>query len=183
MLRRGAVTVRRHWLFAALFAAGAVVRVLFTASYYPALAYGDTSGYITEAPDFSQDPVHGPAYPAFLHVISWLGNIAWVPVLQHTAVLAVAIGVYVVLVRLGLPRWLAAAACVPLLLDSREILLEQYVLTDSSFTVLLIAAVLLVLYPTARRPWWVYALSGLLLSIAGLERSVATTGTAPGTRC
>jgi hypothetical protein len=68
-----------------------------------------------------------------------------------------AAAVYLLLLRLGVWPWLAALATAPLLLDSMQLSLEQYVMSDVLFQALLLAACLLLLW--RRRPgrpccWW-----------------------------
>jgi Dolichyl-phosphate-mannose-protein mannosyltransferase len=109
-------------------------------------------------------------------------SLADLVVVQHLAGLAIGTAVYVVLVRSRLPRWAAAAAAALVLLDGYGITLEQYVMSDTFFTVLMLAAVLVVVWPrlasngppTSGRAELVRCLvAGGLVAAATLVREVA----------
>jgi hypothetical protein len=94
-----------------------------------------------------------------------------IPLAQHLAGLATALLVYAVLIRFGIRTWLAAVACVPVLFDPLQLVLEQYVLADV-WTVFLVLAALVILVwrreePEAHpRSWLPAAACGLLLGLA-----------------
>jgi hypothetical protein len=126
--------VARHWLLAALLCVGAALRVLAVVSYRPALFYIDTVRYLYNSG--GNDPV---GYRLPLKVILALGNFDLVAVLQHLLGLAMAATIYLVLVRAGTARWLAAVAVAPVLLDAYQIQIEQMVLPDVWFEALIVA--------------------------------------------
>ncbi|HEV2376286.1 MAG TPA: hypothetical protein VGS19_29465, partial [Streptosporangiaceae bacterium] len=101
----GAV-LRRHWLAVALLAAGLVLRVLAELAYRPALFYIDTTRYLYNAAR-GMDPV---GYKALLRAVLLVGNFDAVAAVQHLLGLAMAVVIYLLLRRRGVPRWLAALA-------------------------------------------------------------------------
>ena len=74
-------------------------------------------------------------------------SLAELVAVQHLAGLAIGTAVYAALIRSRLPRLAAAAAAALVLLDGYAITLEQYVMSDTFFTVLMLAAVLVVVWP------------------------------------
>src|SRR6266550_6858526 len=104
--------LRRHWLAAALLAAGLVLRVLTQLAYRPALFYIDTTRYLYNAE--GMDPV---GYKGPLRAILLVANFDAVAAVQHLLGLAMAVAIYLLLLRRGVSRWLAALAIAPVLLD------------------------------------------------------------------
>jgi len=98
--------VRQHWIAASLIAAGLVLRVLAQVAYQPALVYVDSLKYLyTIYP--GSDPL---GYEAPLKSILLVGNLAVVAAVQHLLGLAIAVTIYALLLRRGVPRWLSALA-------------------------------------------------------------------------
>jgi hypothetical protein len=170
---RLAATARAHWQFSILFAAGLVLRVLAFVAYRPALIFTDSIGYLSNMRDLGPRPLRPLGYPAFLKILLPTHLGLWVvPLAQHVIGLGMAVCIYALLIRLGVGRWPAAIATAPVLLDAMQLNLEQQVLSETLFEVLLLAACVLLL-------WWprvgpvVAALSGGCLAGAVLTRSVA----------
>ncbi len=128
---------RRHWVLVALMAAGLVLRVLAQIAYRPALLYIDTIKYLYNAYPGS-DPV---GYKAPLRAILAVGGLSTVTAVQHLLGLAMAAAIYVMLLRRGTPRWLAALAAAPVLLDAYQIQIEQTIMPDVWFEAALVAAI------------------------------------------
>jgi hypothetical protein len=146
----GTVTaLHRNWLAASLLAAGLVLRVLTLLAYRPAIFYIDTVRYLYQAQ--GNDPV---GYRVPLRLILAIGNLNMVAAVQHVLGLAIAAIIYLVLLRLRSPRWLAALAIAPILLDAYQLQVEQMIMPDIWFEALLTAgiAVLLAGSVTARTP-------------------------------
>lgn len=142
----GAVTLRRHWLFAVLLAAGVVLRGLAGYAYWPALELnGDSYSYLRL--ETHTGVGHPAGYPVLLRWLSATGSLGSVTVLQHG--LGVLIGVvgYAFLLRLGVRRWLAALAATPILLDGYQINVEHFILADTLAQATLMLSVVLVLWP------------------------------------
>jgi hypothetical protein len=135
---------RSHWPFAIALAAGAVLRVLAQVAYRPALIYTDSIKYLYNAYP-GADPV---GYKAPLRAILAIGDLGAVTAVQHLAGLAIAVTLYVVLLRRGAGRWLAALAALPVLLDAYQIQIEQTIMPDVWFEVLIVAALALLLAPS-----------------------------------
>ena len=98
--------LRRHWLTAALLAAGLALRVAAQLAYRPALFYIDTPRYLYNAG--GMDPV---GYKGFLLAVLTAGGFGAVAAVQHLLGLAMAVVLYALLLRRGAPRWLAARRC------------------------------------------------------------------------
>ncbi len=153
--------LRRHWLVSVLLAAGLVLRVLAVAAYQPALIYVDTLKYL-----YGASPGSEPfGYTLALKIVLVAGDLGTVAILQHLLGLAMAVTVYVVLLRRGVPRWLAALTTAPVLLDAYQLQMEQTIMPDVLFEALVVAALAVLLWRpvvTARFA----AVAGLLLAAA-----------------
>lgn len=160
-----------HWLFEAAFLAGAVLRGITLFAYQPALlVIRDSMGYLDNAITLTPPEIRPAGYSAFLRLLPLEGHLAVAPFVQHLLGLATAVILYVLLGRLGVRRWVAAAATMPLLLDPLLLNLEQHVLTEALFLFLTVACVALVLWRP--RPTMVLAgAAGLLCGLAVLTRS------------
>jgi hypothetical protein len=155
--RRGALALigripsllRVHWLLSILLVAGLVLRALAQMAYHPAIIYIDTLKYLYDNWPGS-DPV---GYKVPLKLILAVGDLGTVEVVQHLLGLAIAVALYVVLVRRGLPRWLAALAVAPVLLDTYQVQVEAMIMPDIWFEALVVAAIVVLLWrpvPTMR---------------------------------
>jgi hypothetical protein len=140
-----AAGLRRNWLAAALLTAGLVLRVLVQLAYRPALFYIDSSRYLYNAG--GMDPV---GYKGPLRAILFLANFDAVAAVQHLLGLAMAVLLYLVLLRRGVPRWLAALAIAPVLLDAYQLQIEQMVMPDVWFEALIVAGLAILLWPRGR---------------------------------
>jgi hypothetical protein len=141
-LGRAAATVRRHWLITLLLLAGVVLRALSLAAYQPALLYIDSLKYL-----FGAWPGNDPlGYNVILKVLLAGGNLVTVTVIQHLVGLAMAVVIYLLLMRRGTPRWLAALAAAPVLLDAYQLQIEQTIMPDVWFEALILAGLALLLW-------------------------------------
>src|SRR5262249_30230714 len=134
--------VRRNWLFAILLTAGFALRLLAQLAYQPALLYIDTMRYLYNAYP-GADPV---GYKAPLKAILAVGDLTTVTAAQHLLGLAMAATIYLMLLRRDTPRWLAAVAVAPLLLDAYQIQIEQNIMPDVWFEALIVAGIAILLY-------------------------------------
>ncbi len=160
--------VRANWLAALLLAAGLALRVLTIVSYRPALFYIDTVRYLYDSG--GNDPV---GYRLPLKAILIAGNFDVLAVVQHLLGLAMAAAIYLVLVRLGAWRWLAAAAMAPVLLDAYQLQMEQLVLPDVWFEALIVAGITVLLAGRAPVPRLrTVAAAGLILGVSVTFRQV-----------
>jgi hypothetical protein len=141
-LASGPAVARRHWLAAALLLAGTVLRVLAQVAYQPALLYIDSVKYLFNAWP-GTDPV---GYKVPLAVILFAGGLSTVAAVQHLLGLAMAVTLYLVLLRRGCPRWLAALAIAPVLLDAYQLQIEQTIMPDVWFEALIVAGLAVLLW-------------------------------------
>lgn len=176
--------LRRHWPFALVLAAGAVLRIACEVAYRPALFYSDSWGYLAMAHGggfVSFAPLRPSGYPVLLKILHWL---TLTTVVQHAAGLVTAALVYAVCRALGVRAWLAAVAGALVALDAWTIALEQYILAEAFTSLALMLAVWASLSSTRldaaqgrtrARPSASVALgfAGLCIAAAGLMRPVA----------
>ena len=139
-------------------------------AYRPAIFYIDTPRYLTNSvPGMDPD-----GYGAVLKAILSAGNLDLVVVLQHLAGLAMAVTVYLLLLRRGVWRWLAALAIAPVLLDAYQVQIEQALMPDVWFETMIVAGLAIL----AWRPgtgWRRVLAAGLVL---GASATIAQVGEA-----
>jgi hypothetical protein len=153
--------LRRHWLISALLLAGLVLRLLSLIAYRPALLYIDTLKYLYNAWP-GTDPL---GYKGVLKAILLVGNLETVAAIQHLVGMAMGVAIYALLLRRGAPRWLAALAAAPVLLDAYELQIEQTVMPDVWFEALIVAGLVLLLWHARLRAWAI-ALAGMTLGLS-----------------
>lgn len=173
----------KHWPLAILLVAGAVLRLLAWLAYQPALLYYDSFRYLNNIGTHDPAGLHPIGYDLLvLGPLLSVGGLDLVAAVQHIAGLGCALALYVLALRLGAPRWLAAIAAAPVLLDAYIVQIEQMVMADTWQLVALVAMLWLLLgtkstngAPNARRA----ALAGLLLGIAVAIRMIAISLVVP----
>jgi len=106
LARRLPALAREHWLLAVLLVAGLVLRILVQVAYRPALFYIDSMKYLFGAYP-GNDP---PGYQILIRPVLAVADPSFLAAVQHVLGLAMAVVLYVVLQRRGVPRWLAALA-------------------------------------------------------------------------
>ena len=163
----GVSILRRHWLLALLLAAGLVLRVLALMAYRPALLYIDSLKYVYSAWP-GTDPV---GYKVPLRLMLLAGNLETVVAVQHLVGLAMAVVIYVLLVRRGVARWLSACATAPVLLDAYQVQIEQMIMPDVWFEALIVAGLAILLW-RPRLTQHAAAAAGLLLGCTVTVREV-----------
>jgi len=159
--------LRRHWLFTILLGAGAVARIAVAIAYRPALLYIDSLKYLYNAWP-GTDPV---GYKVPVRLILLFGNLEAVAVVQHVLALSMAVIIYVVLLRRTVPRWLAACAVAPVLLDAYQLQIEQTILPDVWFEALVVGGLAVLLWSTRLTPRAAVA-AGLLLGGTAAVREI-----------
>jgi hypothetical protein len=166
---RALLALRQHWLVAALLTAGLVMRLLAQFAYRPALFYIDSVKYLYNAG--GNDP---EGYKLPLRAILLVANLNTVVAIQHLLGLAMAIVLYILLLRRGAPRWLAALAVAPVLLDAYQLQIEQTIMPDTLFEALIVAGIAILLWkPTIS--WRRVVAGGIVL---GTSATVAQVGEA-----
>jgi len=144
-LMSGQAVVRRHWPFAAVFAAGVALRAAAAIAYRPALVYIDTPRYLG-GDQGGLDPL-GYSYLLLRPLLLAGAGLGGVAVAQHVLGLAMAACLYALAIRHGAGRWLAALAAVPVLLDAYQVEAEQTIMPDVLFESLIVAAMTVLLWP------------------------------------
>jgi hypothetical protein len=169
-LRADLAFVRRHALFGVLFGIGLGLRAIVMLAYQPALVFWDSAGYLAQSNHLTPYALRPFGYPLFLHVLPVHQALWSVPLVQHLMGLGAGLMIYLLLQRLTIPRWAAALAAAPVLLDGFQLDLEQYVLSETLFNFLLLSACVVLLW--RRRPTvWHAAGAGVLLSMVALTRA------------
>lgn len=169
-LAPAALFLRRHALFLGVLATGVGLRILTTVAYRPALLSYDSQGFLQNAAHLRPNPVRPIGYPLLLRILDVAHGLAMVPAVQHLLGLGMAVLIYSLLLRLGVRRWAAVLAAAPVLLDAYQLNIEHYVLSETLFMVLVLAACAVLLW--RRRPGVVAAgIAGLLLAGAALTRA------------
>lgn len=141
--------LRRHWMLALLIAGGLLLRVVTQFAYEPALLFIDSKKYLYGT-DFSLgawgsfDPI---GYTLLvLKPVLMFTNLGFVALLQHVLGLGMAVALYVLMLRWGVVRWLAALAVAPVLLDAYQLNAEQTIMPDVLFEALVVAGIVLLLW-------------------------------------
>jgi hypothetical protein len=153
--------LRRNWLASALLGVGLALRVLTQESYHPALLYIDSIKYLYGVWP-GQDPL---GYDVPLRGILLVGSLGTVEAAQHLLGLAMAVTLYLVLLRRGAPRLLAALAIAPILLDAYQLQMEATIMPDTWFEALLVAGLAVLLWKPAVS-LWACVVAGLALGLS-----------------
>lgn len=167
--------LRRHGLLAVLLVAGAGLRLAAQLAYQPAILYIDSFRYLWNLPALSPLDLNPIGYELMvLTPLLAVGDLQLVTAVQHLAGLGVAVAMYALLLRHGARRWVAAAATAPILLDAYQVQIEQNIMTEAFFEVLLIGALWLLAARGAPGPGR-SAAAGVLLGTMVIVRLVAGT--------
>jgi len=164
---RAVLVLGRHWLVSALLMAGLVLRVLAQVGYRPALLYVDSLKYLYGASPGS-DPL---GYRLILKIILLIGDLGTVAAIQHLLGLAMAVALYVVLLRRGVPVWLSALAVAPVLVDAYQLQMEQTIMPDVWFEALIVAGLVVLLWQPVLTPRFAIA-AGLILGASATVKAL-----------
>jgi hypothetical protein len=171
--------VAGHRLFAVLLVAAAALRVVVQIAYRPALFfYGDSFAYLENTARLQPEPIRPFGYPLLLRAVLVIHDLAAVPAVQHVLGLATGVLVYALVRRLGVGAVGACIAAAPVLFDAYQLNIEQHILSEPLFS-LLVAAALCVLLWRGRPTVAACAAAGALLAAAALTRSVGLPLIAP----
>ncbi len=143
-----------------------MLRVLAQVAYRPALIYIDSLRYLYHA--HGADPV---GYRVLLRPLLLVGNLDLVAGFQHVVGLAMAVLLYAVLLRRGVPRWLAALATAPVLLDGYQLQIEQTIMPDVMFEACIVAGLAALLWHPRPRTALIIT-GGLFLGASATARQV-----------
>jgi len=173
---------RRHWLFWLLLGGGLVLRAVTQIAYEPALLFIDSKKYIFGT-DFT-NTVWGSFDPLgysllVLRPVLMFADLAYAALVQHVLGMAMAGALYVLMLRRGLARWLAALAVAPVLLDAYQLNAEQTIMPDVLFETLVVAGIVLLLWQP-RPTLALVILGGLALGASAPVRQVGEALIVPG---
>jgi hypothetical protein len=164
--------LRRHRVFAAAFGVGAVLRFITMLGYGPAMWFNDSYEYVSVALHPRPHPIRPDGYSFWLMLLKPFHSFALVVFTQHLMGLATACLIYALLrIKFRLPKWGATLAAAPVLFDAYQIQLEQLVMSDTMFMLLVVGVITLVLWKR-RLSWKAGAVVGLLLAMTWLTRSI-----------
>lgn len=160
-----------HLPFLLVLTAGVVLRWVTQGTYVPALIYHDSEQYLANSVHLVPDrfPV---GYSVLIKVAMWAThNLAVLPLLNHLFGLGLGVLIYIALLRRGVAPWLAVLAAAPVLLDAYQLFIEQMVMSDVLFQLLVVAGTVALLWN--RRPSLLAAaVCGASFAAAALTRDV-----------
>lgn len=163
--------LRRNWLFSLVFLVGLVVRALVMIAYREPFIQPDSHRYLHAAIHMQPDFNRTSGYSLLVQLIPGWRDVTHIPPVQHVLGLVMGVLIYLMLVRRTVPRWGAALATVPVLLDPYQVALEHYILTDTSFEFFMLLGFFLLTF-RRRIPWWLALIAGILIGCATVTRSV-----------
>jgi hypothetical protein len=160
-----------HKLFTGALAAGALLRLFASVGYPGALWFaGDSYVYVGAALRPRPDLSKSTGYSFFLRLLLPFHSFTLVTGVQHVLGLLVAVLIYVLLRRNGVPKTWSAVATMPQLLDGYIIEDEHLIMAETVFTFLLMIALLILLWQPRTR-WWTAAVAGMLVGAAAVVRT------------
>jgi hypothetical protein len=163
--------VGRHAGLVAVLAAGAALRGLAEVAIYPGIWFSDTNNYVRVAATGTLSVQRVAGYSLVVAPFWRLGSAGALIVFQHVLGLAIAGGLYALLVRRGVRPWPAALGVAPAALDPYLVDIEHMVMAETVFHAALVAAAVLLLWNHRPGPAAAVA-AGLALGYAGVVRSV-----------
>ncbi|TWE14787.1 glycosyltransferase family 2 protein [Prauserella muralis] len=170
--------LRRHWLLLVLLAGGITLRVLTWLAYQPALLYIDTFRYLSNLEQLRPTDLNPLGYTVVLKGLLGLGDLAFVAAVQHAVGVLMALALYALALRYTNRTWLAAIVTAPVLLDAYQLQIEENIMSEVLFQVLLVGFLWALL--ARREPrWWGAAAAGVLLAFAIVTRTIGITLVVP----
>ncbi|MDQ4093847.1 MAG: hypothetical protein M3143_10725 [Actinomycetota bacterium] len=130
--------LRLHWPLLVLLAVGTALRMLTVLAYQPAILYIDSFSYLNNIQDLRPNGLRPIGYHLILNIVLPLGGLRGVAIVQHLLGLSTAVVIYLLLLRHGARRWLAALATAPVLLDAYQLQIEHNIMSDVWFQALLV---------------------------------------------
>jgi hypothetical protein len=170
--RAAVALVARHWGLAVLLLLAAGLRVAALVAIYPGIWFSDGNSYVLTAATGTLSTIRVSGYSLVVAPFWHAGSAAALIELQHLLGLGIVVVLYALLLRRGVPRWLALLAVVPAALDAYLIVVEHAIMAEAVFHASLVAALAALLYRDRLDPP-AAAVGGLLLGYAGVVRSLA----------
>lgn len=159
----------KHWIFSAAFVLGLALRIITMLGFPPAIWLGgDSTSYLRTSLSLVPGISRQSGYGLVLFLFRPLHSFVLVTAAQHLAGLTIAVLIYAVARRYGLPAWGATLAALPVLLDAYQIQLEQEILATTTFGFLVMAALALILWWRDDRPRWATAAAAALLAMSSV---------------
>lgn len=160
----------KHRLFSLLVLLAILPRILAELAFRPAELIPDSFGYMQEGVHLSAlNTLRPGGYPVLLRALEPFHSLVLVTTVQHLVGIAIAVIVYGVLRKKGLPGWGACLAAAPTLFDPRQIWLESAILPDAVFGLVILVSVVILLTDRTPKPWQC-AVAGLLMAWASVLR-------------
>jgi hypothetical protein len=155
-------------MLAVLLGPALALRVVTQLAYRPALLYIDSPKYLVAGMErFDPEGYRDLMLVPLLHA----GNLALVAAVQHALGLAMGVTIYALVARRGSPRWAAALAAAPILLDAYQLQMEQTIMPDVMFEALILAGLALLLWKP-RPALATLTLAGFILGASATVRQV-----------
>ena len=170
--------LRLHWMLLVLLAVGTGLRVFTVLAYQPAILYIDSFSYLNNLHDLRPNGLRPIGYHLILNIVLPLGGLRAVAIVQHMLGLGIAVAIYLLLLRHGARRWLAALATAPVLLDAYQLQIEHNIMSDVWFQVLLVGVIWVLTWRGMPHPWHA-AGAGALIGFAVIVRLVGITMLVP----
>ncbi|MBV9144197.1 MAG: glycosyltransferase family 2 protein [Pseudonocardiales bacterium] len=170
----------RHWMLVVLFGLGTGLRVLTVLAYQPAILYIDSFDYLDNIHALRPDGLRPIGYDLILNLLLPLGGLRAVAIAQHLLGLGIMGVIYLLLLRHGVRRWLAALATAPTLLDAYQVQIEHNIMSDVWFQTLLVVIVWVLTWQESPRLWHATS-AGALIGFAVIVRLVGLTLLVPTT--
>jgi hypothetical protein len=171
---RGRSLLAEHGPFLVALLLATLLRVVVQLAFSPAIIHSDAVTYLHFLNHHARprpDRPEGYDFLLLMPMATLTPRVLVVAVVQHVLGLVTAALVYVLLRRRGVGRWLATLAAAPVLFDSLQLILEQTLLTDTLFSLVVVAAVAVLAWH--RRPGAVSAFAaGVLLGVSATIRLV-----------
>jgi hypothetical protein len=172
--------LRGHWMLVVLLGVGTGLRVLTVLAYQPAILYIDSFDYLNNIHTLRPDGLRPIGYDLILDLLLPLGGLRAVAIAQHLLGLGIAGAIYLLLLRHGVRRWLAALSTAPTLLDAYQVQIEHNIMPDAWFQALLVVTVWALIGHKMPRLWHA-ASAGALIGFAVIVRLVGLTLLVPAT--
>lgn len=174
MIGRLAGTVWRHSPFLVLLALAGALRAYAWFAVQPAWwILGDSISYLNDAVHLQPDRWRPSGYSVMLlRPLLPAHQLALVTAVQHLMGVLVGTLVYVTLLRLKLPRWVAALAAIPALFDGYVLGGEQMLASETLFSTLIVLALAFFLWRQDGPGLLAVSAAGLLLGLSATTRVV-----------
>lgn len=164
--------LHEHRLFLWVLGVAALLRAVVSFTFRPAFFFtGDSVVYLNNSAHLTPGEARPILYAVLLRIVLTAHNLILVPVLQHIFGLATATVAYVLLRHLGVTKGIAVLGTLFVLFDPLQLVLEENILSESLFQILIVVALATLVW-SCRPTSWQCAVVGLLLATATLTRNV-----------